>query len=152
MVCADLQARHEVLFIISLASTALPGQLPFGYRSTPHSTTGRSPSALFLGRELRTRLDLLKPNCEEHVLSKKSKQALQHNQHAKTRCFEVGQQVMARNYGTGPKWPPAVVKSRLGPVTLLVETDHSQTWKRHHDQLRSTQLIPDPNNDSSEDV
>ena len=124
----------------------------FGYRSTPHSTTGRSPSSLFLGRELRTRLDLLMPNCEEHVLSKQSKQAQQHNQHAKPRCFEVGQQIMAHNYGPGPKWHPAVVKSRLGPVTLFVETDHSQTWKRHHDQLRSTQLVPDPTTDSSDDV
>ena len=119
----------------------------FGYCSTPHSTTGRSPSALFLGRELRTHLNLLKPNCEEHVLSKQSKQAQHHTQHAKPRCFEVRQQIMARNYGSGHKWRPAVVKSRLGPVTLLVETDHSQTWKRHHDQLRSTQLVPDPTAD-----
>jgi len=60
---------------------------------------------------------------------------------------------MARNYGPGPKWRPAVVKSRLGPATLLVETGHSQlTWKRHHDQLRSTQLVPDPATDSSDDV
>ena len=51
---------------------------------------------------------------------------------------------MARNYGPGPKWRPAVVNSCLGPATLLVETGHSQlTWKRHHDQLRSTQLVPD---------
>ena len=121
----------------------------FGYRSTPHSIaiTGRSPIALFLGRELRTCLNLLKPNCEEHVLSKQSKQAQHHTQQAKRRCFEVRQQIMACNYGSGHKWCPAVVKSHLGPVTLLVETDHTQTWKRHHDQLRSTQLVPDPTAD-----
>ena len=29
------------------------------YRSTPHSTTNETPSKLFLGRKMRTRLDLL---------------------------------------------------------------------------------------------
>ena len=32
------------------------------YRNTPHSTAGEPPSHLFLGRRLRTRLDLLKPD------------------------------------------------------------------------------------------
>ena len=50
------------------------------------------------------------------------------------------------------KWHPAVVKSRLGPLTLLVETDHAPTWKRHHDQLHSNQLVSDPTTDSSDDV
>ena len=49
-------------------------------------------------------------------------------------------------------WSQVASCCRLGPVTLLVETDHVQTWKRHHDQLRSTQLIPDPTTDSSDDV
>ena len=36
----------------------------FTYRSTPHTTTGVSPSSLFLHRRIRTRLDLLHPNSE----------------------------------------------------------------------------------------
>ena len=32
------------------------------YRTTPHSTTGVPPCELFMGRHLRTRWDLLKPN------------------------------------------------------------------------------------------
>ncbi|XP_055622030.1 uncharacterized protein K02A2.6-like [Toxorhynchites rutilus septentrionalis] len=32
------------------------------YRLAPHATTGESPAKLFLGRALRTRLDLLKPD------------------------------------------------------------------------------------------
>ena len=37
------------------------------YRITPQAMTGNSPAELLLGRRLRTRLDLLKPNTAEHV-------------------------------------------------------------------------------------
>ena len=38
------------------------------YRNTPHTTTNESPAKLFLGRELRTRLSLLKPNTQLNVI------------------------------------------------------------------------------------
>ena len=37
------------------------------YRVTPHATTGVSPSTMFFGRSLRTRLDLLKPDVGARV-------------------------------------------------------------------------------------
>ena len=51
-----------------------------GYRATPHATTNRSPSSLFLHRPIRTQLDLLRPSCSEHVLQQQTKQQLQHDQ------------------------------------------------------------------------
>ncbi|GFX27701.1 integrase_H2C2 domain-containing protein [Trichonephila clavipes] len=42
------------------------------YRITPHSLTGETPSALFLKRCLRTRLDLFKPNLRDKVVQKQS--------------------------------------------------------------------------------
>lgn len=44
------------------------------YRSTAHSTTGVSPSSLFLKREVRTRFDLLRPDPESQVSEKQTKQ------------------------------------------------------------------------------
>ena len=44
------------------------------YRSSPHVTTGISPSELSLSRQLRTRLFLLKPDVEESVREKQVKQ------------------------------------------------------------------------------
>ena len=46
---------------IKLATFLLP------YRNTPHLTTGEVPSQLFLGRGLRTRLDLLKPDLHMEI-------------------------------------------------------------------------------------
>ena len=42
------------------------------YRNTPHSTTGETPATLFMGRNLRTRLDLIKPDIRKHVIENKS--------------------------------------------------------------------------------
>ena len=41
-----------------------------GYRTTPHSTTGRSPAEFMFGRNLRTRLDHIKPLLQESILLK----------------------------------------------------------------------------------
>jgi hypothetical protein len=37
------------------------------YRTTPNATTNEKPSQLLMGRKIRTRLDLLKPDGESHV-------------------------------------------------------------------------------------
>ncbi|GFV97944.1 uncharacterized protein K02A2.6 [Trichonephila clavipes] len=42
------------------------------YRITPHSLTGEFPSALFLKRCIRTRLDLFKPKLRDKVVQKQS--------------------------------------------------------------------------------
>ena len=86
------------------------------YRSAPHSTTGVTPSSLFLNREVWSRFDLLHPNPDAQVAHKQAQQKEQHDRHSTLRQFSVGDPVMARNYRTGPDWVPATVVSRLGPL------------------------------------
>ena len=105
------------------------------YRSTPHATTNQTPAALFLGRELRTRLDLLKPSIARQVEEKQASQKEKHDRHAREREFHVGQQVMVRNLRPGPAWVPGTIVKRLGPVSFLVEVS-GLIWKRHVDHLR----------------
>ena len=57
------------------------------YRTTPHSTTNETPCKLFLGRNLRTRLDLLLPNCEETVSNRQAAQKTGHDKHSRPREF-----------------------------------------------------------------
>ena len=100
------------------------------YRTTPHATTGKSPSQLFLKRDIKTRFDLLKPDCERQVLEKQSQQKSSHDRrHARSSQWFVGQRVMARNLRPGPNWVPATILEVKGPVTYLVETDDKQVWK-----------------------
>ena len=59
------------------------------YRTTPHSTTGVSPSELMFGRQLRTRMDLLRPDLGGHVRSCQEQQKKDHDALAQLREFAV---------------------------------------------------------------
>ena len=93
------------------------------YRQLVHSTTGKTPSSLFLQHELRTRFHLLQPDQEARVLAKQSQQKSGHDLHARGRQFFLGQSVMAKNLRPSPKWIPAVIVKRLSPLSYLVETN-----------------------------
>ena len=50
------------------------------YRSIPHSTTNETPGKLFLGRNIRTRLDLLLPDIHKQVTNQQARQKTAHDQ------------------------------------------------------------------------
>ncbi|XP_053092543.1 uncharacterized protein K02A2.6-like [Pangasianodon hypophthalmus] len=109
----------------------------FAYRNAAHATTNRTPAMLFLGRPLRSRLDLLKPNLKRTIQDKQLKQS---QGGGKTRELEVGDNVLARDYRGDHKWMPARVKERTGPLSYTVEVAPDILWRWHIDQLRSSNV------------
>ena len=106
------------------------------YRCTSHATTGEEPCQLFTGRKIRTRLNILRPSCEERVQSKQAQQKCGHDKHAHPRELENGQNVMARNFRPGPDVVPGVVEGKCRPFSYVVKVGNWQMWKRHIDHIR----------------
>ena len=83
----------------SSSKTNLPQQIQnflLSYRSTPHATTGCTASKLFLQREVRTRLSLVKPDTARLLAANQSKMKANYDKHAKLRKFSLGQPILAR--------------------------------------------------------
>lgn len=103
------------------------------YRTTPHSTTGRTPSEMLYGRRIRTKLDLVKPNLGNTIIRRQSGDKV-------CASLAVGDKVLARDYRyRKPQWEEGVIMERLSPVTYNIEVlsdGDYLTWKRHADQLR----------------
>ena len=85
----------------------------FAYRSTPSTVTGKTPAELFLGRNLKCKLDLLKPPLD--------RLAVQFTNAVSK--FTVGERVFVRNYNSKGKW-----------LSMEVDVD-GNLYKRHVDQL-----------------
>ena len=85
------------------------------YRSTTHSTTGRTPAGLFLGRKLRSRLTLLCPSVGEKVMDSQSMQKATHEEHANCSEFFPGDRIWAKDLRKEHQWWPGSVAERSGP-------------------------------------
>ncbi|XP_046970363.1 uncharacterized protein K02A2.6-like [Vanessa cardui] len=106
----------------------------FSYRNTEHSTTGREPSVALLGRRLRGRLDLLRPDTDERVRDRQLASELR--QDAPLRVVAPGDSVLIRDYSRrNRKWAEGVVIDRSSPVSYSVKTSDGQIHKRHMDQI-----------------
>ncbi|XP_016303649.1 uncharacterized protein K02A2.6-like [Sinocyclocheilus anshuiensis] len=123
------------------------------YRNTPHPTTKESPSLLFLGRQLRTRLDALKPSVTAAVRLSQTSQVLWRAGRSKQRQFGVGDVVLACDYRGRERWTSGMVMAQSGPVSYTVDVGASEEWRCHADQLLSipnqtaeTQLTELPDN------
>ena len=99
------------------------------YRSSPHSTTQVSPAELFLNRNIRTRLDIMRPNLGTKIERKTTHVA------SEVRTFQEGDTIWTRDYSDSiEKWVDGIIVHQLGPVTYQVKVG-DLIWKRHIDQI-----------------
>ena len=108
------------------------------YRSTPHSLTGQTPSEMLMGRRIRTRLDLVRPDMRARITRESG--GVQH-----PRAFVIGDPVIARDYRNirKPGWISGVVVAKMSPVTYSIQVElrgELVIWKRHVDQLKACEL------------
>ena len=111
--------------------------MTYMYCTTPHATTSKTPSELFIGRKMCTRFDLLRPDTSSIVLERKSQQNTNHDRRSCLHEFQPGQEVMVRNYCGGPVWVLGVVLELYGPLTYSIQLNSHVVWKCQTDQLRS---------------
>lgn len=101
------------------------------YRITPHTTTGVSPAKLFLGREIRSRLNLLKP---EDVPKARTASTT-----ASPDKFPVGDKVHVRMYNKQYSWARGVVETVYGSRSREVRLENGLVTRRHFNQMRKRQ-------------
>ena len=108
------------------------------YRVTPHTSTQLSPAELMMGRELRTRLDLLRPDVAKQVQKSQAMQRKHHDETCQIRNFTVGDEVFVRNFSSGPRWIPGIIVEITGPVSVKVRLNNANcsVVRRHFDQVR----------------
>ena len=106
-----------------------------GYRNSVHSTTKETPAKLMFGRNLKTRLDLLRPNLKKTVEKNQNNQ-IRNFGGRKTKEFIKDQKVFVRDYRHKDKWDSAKVIKKLGSVVYEVELSSGLRSKRHIDQMQ----------------
>lgn len=118
------------------------------YRNSIHCTTGETPARLMLGRPLRTRLDLIRPDNIGNRPNYTDAKIIQNLENArlrqkrnfkgcKRRNFEVGELVLVRDYRfSKPSWSKAIVSKLLGKRTYdVIIPNTTIKWKRHINQM-----------------
>ena len=108
-------------------------QILLQFRATP-LVDGRSPAERYLNRPIRIRLDAIRP-----FTPKKS--VTQTQNFLPVRSFQVGNTVIARTFrGNKPAWDQGVILRKFGRLHYLVRLENNHVFKRHIDQLRSSNL------------
>ncbi|RCN46304.1 hypothetical protein ANCCAN_07694 [Ancylostoma caninum] len=110
------------------------------YRRTPcASTPGHlSPAEIFLGRQMRTPLTLLKETAkEEGTHNVRMEEQFNRHHGAQERSYHREDRVYVRDYRPGrEKWIPARVKQRYGRAVSDMLTEGGDLWRRHANQMR----------------
>lgn len=105
-------------------------EILFRYRATP-LINGKTPSELFLNRQIRIQLDALKPAINDKPSEPKGP----------ARQLAVGARVQARYYSNNKQqWRAGVIVNKLGQLHYTVKLDNGYIFKRHINQLRPSDV------------
>ena len=97
------------------------------YRSTPHTITEETPSKRFLGRNISTRLDLMRPRItveRTNVIKDK-----------KVRELKPGEKVVSRRFNSKDKWISGVIVEKTGSKLYKIRINGIIVI-RHIDQIK----------------
>lgn len=127
-------------------------EFSFSYRNTPHVATKETPSMLMFGRQIRTRMEILKenpllehqqenidPECSTKTENHQKAQKRQIKNHGgRKRSFSRGERVLVTDYRTpnNRKWAKAVIEKKIGQTIYLCRLEQGNlVWKRHTNQI-----------------
>lgn len=116
-------------------------EILFKYRATP-LINNKTPSEQYLGRQIRIRLDAFKPAKfkETQFPTCMSRQLVE------------GERVQARYYATNKAmWKLGTITKKLGNLHYIVTLDNGFVFKRHINQLRSTNVPPTVSDNSGDE-
>lgn len=94
------------------------------YRKMIHPYTGKSPSMLVFGRQIRSRLDLLL-----------SKNNIPNNPEIAVRQFRDGDRVRVRDFLSQIKWKFGIIAEKVGKLRYTIRLDDGRIWERHIDHI-----------------
>ncbi|XP_018376031.1 PREDICTED: uncharacterized protein LOC108769509 [Trachymyrmex cornetzi] len=100
----------------------------YRFRTTPLHC-GNSPSEIYLNRQIRTSLDLLRPPSTSPTST----------QECHIRQLSVGDRVQSRAYSGTQRWKLGVITKKLGRLHYLIHLDEGYLIKRHINQLRPSE-------------
>ena len=89
-----------------------------------------------MGRNLKSRFDLLKPNLTMQVEQKQQQQKLNHDAHAVSQRFQEREEVYVQDFRPSHAWLPGNIVKCSGLVSFRVKIDNGQVVCRHQDHLR----------------
>ena len=106
------------------------------YRLLSQATTGQSPAMLLMGRQPRSRLDLVYPDLSTQLTTKIDNAKRTTDKNRVQRTFHIGDTVSVVNYQGRPKWLAGVLEEQLGPLTFRARLEDGRLWKRHVNHIR----------------
>ena len=104
------------------------------HRSTPSAATKETPSKLFLGREMQTRLGIMKPGKQICVDAKPGTSHKNKYRQAAMRALTINDVVQFRVYVNKKKWSRGRITARIGRKMYKIESA-GKIYVRHIDQI-----------------